>query len=748
MTEPFSDLLPSSKKEHLHPLAQFLTNEDFELANDARKEHENKEIAYDKEIERRTNENRKMMRELVPVGIDKEADTIKERRKKLEEESIKRYERDLTGTRVKTRDEMKWQVRRKKVQKDLDINNLRWQEENRKRQLLSLAENDITRDIRIQRGIELEDSDYFTSTTEMTQKDLLENSDINTKAKVFNLALPSGPSGYIICYNTSGRHMLITKRSGFIASLEWRSFNKVFEMKSMYNIQGTAWMMDDTMEAVTGNDGTVVFNDKGEQIHYMKEFKKFDFIQYLPYHFTLVIASSKGIVSYKDISIGDKEISIQMKPITAMCQNPYNGIIILGHADGQISMVTPRDKSMEPVVSMLCHKSPIIRVAVDITGTYMVTSSKEGITKVWEIKKSFKEICKYKSPTCSFLTISQTGMLALGIRNQILIWRQVSQVSKNNIYLINTIPGKALITSLAFCPYEDILGYGTTNGVGQILVPGSGMADFDTRTANPYSKDRTVSKLNVDMLLEKIPLDMICLDPDSIGTSGIKQKEHAFDGNVQLTENLKKELNTMGVRQKIERKKSSEVTRDEIRKEREQKDREFKENVKEWYEEESPNPLDRFASLGKRKRKQEEEQKRKSQKLEDDSSNDEENGEYEENDEIDNEMQVKEESDSENDIESKLSNKYEEISEDEGEFESDDEDEDEELDEENSVKSENDSDESEEITRKVTNSFKTNKQIVQESNSEESEEESDDSSDSEDDSDKQKRMLAFSFGRK
>uniref|UniRef100_A0A7S1KU38 BING4 C-terminal domain-containing protein n=1 Tax=Percolomonas cosmopolitus TaxID=63605 RepID=A0A7S1KU38_9EUKA len=599
-----SSLLPSSTQKKSHPLSNLLTQEDYDLAQQSRQKDEQRENEYDQEIKRRTIENRRIMKELVPVGVDKENKHLKERKKRIERDVLKRYERDTSGTRVKTRDEIKWQLRRKKKNRDLDVNTLRWQEENRKRQLLELAENDIVRaNVSIPKGVELDHEDYQASTQDLTQQDMLQEADLNTKAKVFHLNLPFSASGYNITYNTSGRHILISSSSGYVASVQWKNFQLIHELSLGTHIGDTVWMMDDTMYTLSSSKTPIVYNDQGEQIHRMREFIGCSFMQYLQYHFTVVGGNpGRGLVIYKDISIGDEAIKVQVKPITSMCQNPHNAIIICGHADGQISMVTPRDKPMEPVVSMLCHKSPVQRIAVDLTGTYMVTCSKEGVTKVWEIKKSFKQIARYRSPAgVSGIAISQNGMLALGIRNQVLIWKHPSELSKKKIYLKHTLSGRGLVTSLKFCPYEDILGVGRSNGVSHVLVPGSGMSEFDTRTANPLSTDATTKNLNVDMLLEKIPLDMISLDPDVVGTSGVKQQAYTFDNHVKLDDTLKEELQSLGIREQEERKKLRDMSREELRAEKEKQDKEFKSGLQEWYEDEAPNPLDRFASRGKRK---------------------------------------------------------------------------------------------------------------------------------------------------
>lgn len=50
-----------------------------------------------------------------------------------------------------------------------------------------------------------------------------------------------------------------------------------------------------------------------------------------------------------------------------------------------------------------------------------------------------------------------------------------------------------------------------------MVVPGAGEANLDSRAANPYETKRGRREREVHALLDKVPFDLISLDPDSLG---------------------------------------------------------------------------------------------------------------------------------------------------------------------------------------------------------------------------------------
>lgn len=478
---------------------------------------------------------------------------------------------------------------------------------------MKLLETEVLRNVHVPSGIELDESDdVFSSTDQITQNDLIENSDLNAQKKVFDLLLDKSSTSnskkgpYQVQYTSSGRGVLIGGHGGHISALKWNQFELMHEVDTEQPIYAMQWMMDDSMYAVAQQLRTYVFNDKGVEIHSMHDFYKVRYLSYLPFHFLLVGATKDTNVIYKDISIGKNVANIQLDPTHCMTPNHYNAVMCVGHSNGQVSMVTPRDHNKKPVVSMFCHQGPVKHIAVDPSGQFMVTASMDNTAKVWDIRKTYQPLSMIDIPsTVSALTISQTGMTAIGYDDCVVIWKHATHLNRR-AYMKHKVP-IGNVRSLDFCPYEDVLGIGHTKGFSSILIPGSGQQNYDSRLPNPYSTEKQIKDYNVKSLLEKIPSDMITLNPHVIGTSGQLEKTQAYSENVEMTEDLKSEMEKIGVHnpdEQVAKRKKLHDSRDELRDELYKKNDELKASVSEnWWEDKKPSALDRFASLQKRKAK-------------------------------------------------------------------------------------------------------------------------------------------------
>ena len=71
------------------------------------------------------------------------------------------------------------------------------------------------------------------------------------------------------------------------------------------------------------------------------------------------------------------------------------------------------------------------------------------------------------------------------------------------LYMTHPIPRRPL-TSVRFCPFQDILTIGHSGGLSSILVPGSGEPNFDSSEADPFENKRMRREREVKGLLDKV----------------------------------------------------------------------------------------------------------------------------------------------------------------------------------------------------------------------------------------------------
>jgi U3 small nucleolar RNA-associated protein 7 len=80
------------------------------------------------------------------------------------------------------------------------------------------------------------------------------------------------------------------------------------------------------------------------------------------------------------------------------------------------------------------------------------------------------------------------------------------------------------VSSLQFCPYDDILGVGHFTGFELLIIPGAGEPNFDVRESNPYQTTQQRRETEVCSLLDKLQPEMISLDPEFVGTVDLRSK--------------------------------------------------------------------------------------------------------------------------------------------------------------------------------------------------------------------------------
>ncbi|XP_060787537.1 WD repeat-containing protein 46 [Neoarius graeffei] len=449
------------------------------------------------------------------------------------------------------------------------------------------------------------DDDEDTCT--VSQEDIAEAVDITSGAKYFNLHLTQfGP--YRIDYSRTGRHLLLGGRRGHVSCIEWQTKNLMCEMNVMETVQDVKWLHTEAMFAVAQKKWLYIYDSKGIELHCIKKFNDVLRMQFLPYHFLLATASATGFLQYLDVSVGKEVAAICTKTgrLDVMAQNPHNAIIHLGHPNGTVSLWSPNQK--EPLVKMLCHRGAVRSLAVDKTGTYMVTSGLDRRLNVYDIR-AFKPLHKYYLPAgASCLSLSQRGLLSAATGDVVQVYRDVyggGPVSKP--YMAHRVRGS--VWGVGFCPFEDILGIGHGEGFTSMIVPGAGEPNFDALDVNPYRSKKQRQEWEVKALLEKVQPDLISLDPGLLGKVDQATFEQKHKERVEVLgydplapEKFKPRFkkrgrSAAGAVEKRKNKVAYEDQRDVIRKtveERMEREKERKESAKQQAEHGRKTALDRF----------------------------------------------------------------------------------------------------------------------------------------------------------
>ncbi|XP_031701626.1 WD repeat-containing protein 46 isoform X2 [Anarrhichthys ocellatus] len=358
------------------------------------------------------------------------------------------------------------------------------------------------------------EGDEDEDTCTISQEDIADSVDISSGTKYFNLKLSQfGP--YRADYSKTGRQLLLGGRRGHVACIDWQSKQLMCEINVMETVNDVKWLHSEAMYAVAQKKWLHIYDSHGIELHCIRKFNDVLRMQFLPYHFLLATASATGFLQYLDVSVGKEVAAICTKGgrLDVMCQNPHNAIIHLGHSNGTVTLWSPNQK--EALVKMLCHQGGVRSVAVDKTGTYMVTSGMDKKLKVYDVR-AFKVLKSYFLPAgASCLSLSQRGLLSAATGDVVQVYRDVWSTPVTKPYMAHRV--QRTVWGMHFCPFEDVLGVGHGDGFTSMLIPGAGEPNFDGLDANPYRSTKQRQEWEVKALLEKIQPELISLDPTELG---------------------------------------------------------------------------------------------------------------------------------------------------------------------------------------------------------------------------------------
>lgn len=117
------------------------------------------------------------------------------------------------------------------------------------------------------------------------QKDILENADIATATKHFNLDLDHGP--YRFHFTPNGRHLLLGGRNGHLAALDWLTKSLHTEVMVPERVNAVKWLHSENMFAAAQKRWTYIYDKNGVELHCLKTLFNVHSLEYLPRHFLL-----------------------------------------------------------------------------------------------------------------------------------------------------------------------------------------------------------------------------------------------------------------------------------------------------------------------------------------------------------------------------------------------------------------------------------------------------------------------------
>ncbi|KAL3193481.1 hypothetical protein MRX96_016834 [Rhipicephalus microplus] len=388
------------------------------------------------------------------------------------------------------------------------------------------------------------------------------------------------------------RHLLLGGSRGHVAALDWVTKRLLCETNVMESVHAVQWLHMPTMFAVAQKSWTYIYDNQGVELHCLKALDSVLRMTFLPYHFLLVTASEKGYLSWLDTSIGKMVAQFNAKSgrLNVMKQNPYNAVVLTGHTNGVVKMWSPNMR--EPAVTMLCAKAPVRDLAVDQRGLYLATVAADRTLKIWDVR-TFKTLQAYKLQAGpGHVTFSQKEMVALSLGSYVEVYKDCCRSTVSSPYLRHKAPGT--VSSLEFCPYEDVLGIGHQRGFTSILVPGSGEPNFDALESNPYMTKQQRREMEVKALLEKVQPELICLDPKRLGKVNVERMQEKVD---EANKKLWVKPRTIDYTPKVGKKsaKAKQALKDQLRKEHVKRLRhEKKAETRKPKDSSSKDVLDRF----------------------------------------------------------------------------------------------------------------------------------------------------------
>lgn len=335
----------------------------------------------------------------------------------------------------------------------------------------------------------------------LSQEHILKNVNLYTREKAFNLILKNGP--FFSTYNHNGSNILLRNNKGYLASYNTQHLNLGFEENIEDTVYDATWLHNELYFAVAQETALFVYDNRGIELHAVRDVVNPKLLKFLPFHFLLAIATDTGKLKYLDTSIGNvvADIYVKEKIITSISSDPTTAVIHLGTRKGIVNLWAPSQK--EYLAQINCHKCAVTNIEIEKNGHRMITTGLDNKIKIFDIRELYKPIKSIKTKSAvSCTALSQQDLLAIASGRDVAILRNFE-----DLYLKENVG--CIVSSVEFSPFEDILSIGHSDGVKHMVVPGSGNQIYDSCENSPFMTVKQRQTMEVKRLLEKVPYDLI-----------------------------------------------------------------------------------------------------------------------------------------------------------------------------------------------------------------------------------------------
>jgi hypothetical protein len=138
----------------------------------------------------------------------------------------------------------------------------------------------------------------------VTQEDILHGSDEQTHRKKFDLRLDQlGP--YTIDFSRNGSHVALVGKRGHLATFNWKDFALEGEAQLKDRCTDATFLVDHSMLAIAQRKFVYMYTKEGAEMHVLPSMANVDRLTYLPRHMLLAgCSSSYSVLHYLDVSTG------------------------------------------------------------------------------------------------------------------------------------------------------------------------------------------------------------------------------------------------------------------------------------------------------------------------------------------------------------------------------------------------------------------------------------------------------------